>query len=408
MNNRTQFRLMLAIVLGLATIVGSTHQRADTGVCGGSMITLPFTDVPASNVFFCSIAEAFFAGLTNGTTPTTYSPSANVPREQLSAFVSRTLDQSVKRANQRAALDQFWINHGGTTLAKTDLGGNPTLVKSDGADLWVANAGNATVSRVRASDGKLLDTWTGAFGANGVLVAMGKVFITGVISSPNAGRLYEIDPTQPAGVVTTVTASLDVAPVGIAFDGQRIWTANNGEPLGGSVSIVTLDPVTVTNITTGFFHPGGLLFDGANIWVTDWVTDSGGRVLDKLDANGAILQSVPIGNGTNPSFPCFDGMNIWVPNSNANSITVIRAAGGLSGTVLATLTGNGLGFPEQAAFDGERILVTNVFGDSASVWKAADLTPIGTFPVAGGPYGVCSDGVNFWITLRQSGMLARF
>jgi len=30
------------------------------------MITLPFADVPATNVFFCAIAEAYFSGLTNG------------------------------------------------------------------------------------------------------------------------------------------------------------------------------------------------------------------------------------------------------------------------------------------------------------------------------------------------------
>ncbi len=47
---------------------------ADTGTCGGAMVTLPFTDV-AGNIFFCQIAEAYFSGLTNGTTPTTYSPS---------------------------------------------------------------------------------------------------------------------------------------------------------------------------------------------------------------------------------------------------------------------------------------------------------------------------------------------
>lgn len=401
-----------AIVLTAAMVVlvaASIRLNADTGICGGGSITLPFTDVSSSNVFFCSIAEAYFSGLTNGTTPTTYDPSANVPREQMAAFVSRTMDQSVKRAGKRAALDQFWTNQGGNSLALTTVGTNPLLVKSDGADLWVANGGNSTVSRVRASDGKLLETWTGAGGAYAVLIAMGKVFVTGS-SSPSSGRLYQIDPTQPSGPVTTLSMDLPVAPVGIAFDGQRIWTANNGEPGGGSVSIITLNPFTVTTVTADFFHPGGILYDGANIWVTDWVTDEGGRVIQKLDSNGAVLQTVPLAIGTNPGFPAFDGTNIWAPNPNANTLTVARAVAGLSGTVLATLSGNGLNYPEQAAFDGERILVTNAMGSSVSVWKATDLTPIGTFSVggAGNPFGVCSDGVNFWITFPSSGMLARF
>jgi hypothetical protein len=65
--------------------------------------------------------------------------------------------------------------------------------------------------------------------------------------------------------------------------------------------------------------------------------------------------------------------------------------------------------PTQAAFDGERILVTNS-GDFVSLWKATDLTPIGNFtmPTGSTPFGVCSDGINFWITLANSYLLVRF
>jgi hypothetical protein len=71
---------------------------------------------------------------------------------------------------------------------------------------------------------------------------------------------------------------------------------------------------------------------------------------------------------------------------------------------------NGSSLPEQAAFDGQRILVTSGGGDSVSLWKAADLTPIGTFSTgaATSPFGACSDGINFWITLQNPNQLARF
>ena len=106
----------------------------------------------------------------------------------------------------------------------------------------------------------------------------------------------------------------------------------------------------------------------------------------------------------------FDGINIWVPNLNSNSVSVVRATGGLAGTVLATLTGNGLAGPTQAAFDGERILITNAGANSVSLWKASDLSSIGTFSTGTftSPFGVCSDGLNFWITLNAPGHLARF
>jgi hypothetical protein len=226
---------------------------------------------------------------------------------------------------------------------------------------------------------------------------MGRVFVTGYTSP---GKLHRIDPSQVAGAVTTVSSALGANPYGIAFDGSRIWTANQGAP--GSVSIVTPGatlPWSVTTVTTGFTLPTGALYDGANIWVTD--TNS----LLKLDSAGAILQTVTV--GSSPGIPIFDGRNIWVPNGSSNSVSVVRASGG---AVLATLTGNGLNQPFTAAFDGQRVLVTNVSGDSVSLWKAADLSSIGSFATGGStnPFGVCSDGINFWITLVGSNKLARF
>jgi DNA-binding beta-propeller fold protein YncE len=255
--------------------------------------------------------------------------------------------------------------------------------------------------RIRPSDGKLLDTWTGATNANGIVVAMGRIFVTGFT---DPGSLYMIDPTQPAGAVTTLTSSLGTNPNGVAFDGSRIWTANTG-----SVSIVSLNPTSVTTVSTGFNFPVGMLYDGANIWVTDFTV----RSLLKLCSNGSIEQTITVGN--TPFHPVFDGTNIWVPNRGSNSVTVVRVKDAVgnplaSAFVLGTLTGNGLNQPYTAAFDGERILVTNFNGNSVSLWKAADLTPLGSFPTgaSSAPLGVCSDGLNFWITLNGTNKLARF
>lgn len=298
--------------------------------------------------------------------------------------------------SRRAALDQFWTPQNETVLGLTAVGTTPQLVRSDGADLWVANLGGS-VSRVRGSDGKLLETWTGATNAVGVLVAMGRILVTGDTSP---GQLYLIDPSQPAGAVTTVASNLGAESQGITFDGAHVWAVN----FSGGVSIVTpgaSPPWTVTNVTAGFSHPLGAVYDGANVWVTDYVAGS----LLKLDSAGAVLQTVTV--GVDPSFPIFDGTNIWVPNYVSDSVSVVRAS---TGAVMATLTGNGLNRPSVAAFDGQRILVTNSSGNSVSLWKAADLTPLGSFSTGPppGPLGACSDGINFWITLSATNKLARF
>ncbi|HKA35583.1 MAG TPA: S-layer homology domain-containing protein [Thermoanaerobaculia bacterium] len=366
------------------------------GICG------PFTDV-AADAFCPFVLEIFYLGITTGTTATTYDPGANVTRLQMAAFLSRTVDGVLKRGSRRAILDQFWTTQNATVLGITTLGNSPGLLKSDGADIWVADNVDGTVSRVRASDAKLLETWTGAPDAWGVLSAMGRIFISGVNSS-GPGELYRIDPTQPAGAVTTLATNLGNGAAGIAFDGARIWTANSLG--GGSVSIITPGatiPWTVTTVTTGFGETVGAVFDGSNIWVTSRTQNR----LFKLDSSGVILQTVTVGTG--PGYAVFDGTNIWVPNFSENSISVVRASSGL---VLATLTGNGLTGPPLAAFDGQRVLVTSVVGNRVSLWKAADLTPITTVSTGAdtSPWGACSDGIHFWIALDSGppGQLARF
>jgi hypothetical protein len=364
------------------------------GLCG------PFADV-GEGTFCPFVLEIFSLGITTGVNPTTYAPDDAVTRLQMAGFLSRTVDRVLQRGSRRSAARQYWTPQNNTLLGGTTIGGGGLrLVESDGADLWVSTLFD-TVVRVRGSDGRVLETWTGASGSFGVLAALGRVFVSG---SASPGRLHMINPAQPAGAVTTVASTLGNLSSGIAFDGLRIWTANigDGSPGTGSVSLVTPGasiPWTVTTASLGFSKPVGALFDGTNVWVTD---EDLNQAL-KLSSTGAILQSVTV--GTNPAHPVFDGTNIWVPNLSSSSVTVLRGA---SGAVLATLTGNGLNHPNAAAFDGERVLVANLSGDKVSVFKAADVTPIGSFPIAAGQQiGACSDGINFWVAVG-SNPLVRF
>jgi hypothetical protein len=393
-------RVIAIVTLIVAITAISTHLRADTGTCSSQTITVPFTDI-AGSIFFCSIAEAYFSGLTNGSTPTTYSPSQNVTRDQMAAFITRTQDSALRRASRRAALDQ-WTQGAFASGGMTDTDHLPGLVKSDGEDLWVANL-SGTVSQVHGSNGKLLGTWTGADLAAGVAIARGRVFVTG---STSPGKLYRIDPKQAPGAVTVVTSTLGGTPHGITADESFIWIAtfnssvSRFNPANGSVT--TFSPAGL-NLTEG------ILYDGSNIWVTN----VGNGTLKKLDSDGNVMQTIVVDE--QPEFPIFDGTNIWVPNRVSNSVTVVRVKDSQGNPlaqafVLATLTGNGLNLPYCAAFDGQRILVTNFDGDTVSLWKATDLTPLGSFsaPSGSSPFGACSDGINFWVTLSGTDKLARF
>jgi hypothetical protein len=213
---------LILTVLAAITFT-SVRLRADTGSCGGQTVSVPFTDVMGT-AFFCQIAAAYFSGLTNGTTATTYSPTLGVPREQMAAFVTRTLDQGLRRGSRRAALGQWATPSSVPFTGKTSVGVNPIGVEADGADIWVANFVGDTVSQVQASNGRLIGTWTGAVGADQLVIARGRVFVTGRLS-PQA-RLYVIDPQQPPGVVATLTNTLPTGSNSITFDGFNIWVAS--------------------------------------------------------------------------------------------------------------------------------------------------------------------------------------
>src|SRR6185503_4815706 len=230
--NHTQQIKQRALLLVAAVIVlslASSRMRADTGTCNGASITLPFTDVPASNGFFCAIASAYVTGLTNGTSASTYSPSTSVPREQMAAFVTRTLDQSLKRANQRAAAQQWWQPSNVSALRSTpflSIGPNDLRnIAWDGADIWVSNSSGNRVNRVRASDGKVLDSYFEPdFNPYDLVVAAGYVFVTS-LQGTGPGRVYRIDPqkmSSDSGEVTLFENNTGPSPVGITFDGQRL------------------------------------------------------------------------------------------------------------------------------------------------------------------------------------------
>lgn len=363
-----------------------------------SSFGLPFTDLGSETTFCAAIAEAYYTGVTNGTSPTTFSPNANVTRAQVAAFATRTLEASLARGSKRAALQHFWSVGPQTSsgLGITVVGSGPQFPQSDGLDVWVPNNNDGTVTRVRASDGSVLGTWTGATGAWAVLVAMGRIFITGYLDQ---GCIYVIDPTQPPGPVSILASNLGGGTRSIAFDGEKIWTGNFNE---GSLSLVTPIQNNPPNITkvTGFTLPSGLIFDGHRIWVASVATG----MIYRLDPEGAIETSVQVGRG--PELMTFDGANIWVPNSNDASLSVVRSS---DGSVLKTFTGNGLFEPFAAGFDGQRVLVTDPGYGNVSLYRSSTLTEIGFFPT-GMPdvAGVCSDGMDFWVTSGIGNQIKRF
>ena len=112
-----------------------------------------------------------------------------------------------------ALLHWYTANH----TTRFSVGGQPYGLCFDGANIWSANYGSASVSKVRASDGTSLGTF----------------------SLPGTG------------------------PIGVAFDGANIWVA-------GDTYVQVLQPASGTILSQ--FRPAtsttDIAFDGANVWVS--------------------------------------------------------------------------------------------------------------------------------------------
>ncbi len=312
------------------------------------------------------------------------------------------LDDALRRGSRRAALQQFWMPQTVGGLKSIPVG-SPNDITCDGRYLWATVGGR--VAQVDAADGVIVRFWTGAIDARKIIAAAGRIFFTEPLQ--NGGRIYVIDPANPNPPVATVFENnTGISPFGITFDGTYLWTANRGDgptQTGGSLTRVAIDNGVETTFTTGFTVPFDILWDGANLWATDILQQKLKRI---NRATGAVIEDIDV--GAVPTGILFDGTYIWLTSQGSNSILIIRP--GNPSTIIRTLTGNGLDEPYDLAFDGERVMVTCRNGDRVSLFRATDFSPLGftSTGLGSSPEGVCSDGLNFWITRHQGSDIVRY
>jgi len=172
--------------------------------------------------------------------------------------------------------------------------------------------------------GTVICTLEGITSPEQIVIVSGYVFVAS-LQSPGSIYYASIAETTD-GMMSQLTAGLGPNPVGITFDGQNLWTANNGTGPGtGSISrLPQVQGGVVTTFTAGFSQPRGILFDGANLWVTD----AGDTSLKRVDTTtGAVLQTIAL-SGT-VGHPVFDGANLWIPCGA--KVFVVRGVGGWRG-----------------------------------------------------------------------------
>jgi hypothetical protein len=267
------------------------------------------------------------------------------------------------------------------------VGNSPYGVAFDGENIWTANSGSSSVSKVRAGDCTVLGTFP-------VVDPMGVVFDgANIWASSYSGNS-----------VTKLRASdgknLGQFPVGknpfwMAFDGKNLWVANSGD---GTVSVLRAsDGKNLNTVSTGGAIAAA--FDGTYIWVTTYKT-----TVVRLRPDGSNAGTFTVGH--NPLGIAFDGGNMWIANNNDNTVTKLRARDG------ATLgTFHTQGAPYGVLFDGSTIWVSLPDTGGLNELRPSDGTLLGFFspPTTGlySPTGVAFDGSSVWTANSQGDILSK-
>jgi outer membrane lipoprotein-sorting protein len=250
------------------------------------------------------------------------------------------------------------------SAATFPVGNSPSGMAFDGANIWVADTGSNTVTKLRASDGTNLGAFLVGASPYGVAFDGANIWVTSGFSN-TVTKLRASD----GACAGTCTFGVGVIPYGVAFDGADVWVTNT---FGDSVTkLRASDGACVGSCTFSVgVSPHGVAFDGSNIWVTN----AGSNTLTKLRASdGANLGTLPVGAA--PSGVAFDGANIWVSNSSSNTVTKLLASDGACVGTCTFSVGSG---PNGVAFDGASIWVANSSSNTVTKLRASDGACVGT------------------------------
>jgi parallel beta-helix repeat protein/surface protein len=265
---------------------------------------------------------------------------------------------------------QFYIDALTQMINYPGVGVAPYGIAFDGVNMWTANSGENSVTKITPN------------GATTTYIGTGSPFYSIAFDGTNMWTADvqndSVTKVAPDGSMTTYPGT-GSGPHSIAFDGVNMWTANVNED---SVSKITPDGVITTYYGIGL-NKIGIAFDGTNMWTSN----IGDNSVTKVAPDGSM--TTYFGNGVDSERIAFDGTNMWTSNAADNSVTKITPNG-----TMTIYIGTGA-TPYGIVFDGTNMWTANL-GDN-SVTKVRPDGTMTTYPGTGAnPYAIAFDGTNMW------------
>jgi hypothetical protein len=258
------------------------------------------------------------------------------------------------------------------TMTNYSVPGNPESIAFDGTNMWTANYGGGSVSKITASG--TVTTYGGLGGSPSGVAFDG----TNIWVSNYGGNSV----SKITSVGATSTFAVSGGPNDIAYDGAgHMWTVNYG---GNSMSEISSTGTVMHTYSIGA-NPYGIAFDGTNMWATN-MTDS---TVSKVTPTGT---TTTYSVGWNPARIAFDGTNMWTANDIGSSVTKITPTG-------TTTEYSVSGYPYGIAFDSNGYMWTANYGGN-SVSKISSTGTVLSYDGTGylsNPHSIAFDGANMWV-----------
>jgi len=174
----------------------------------------------------------------------------------------------------------------------------------------------------------------------------------------------------------------------VMFDGQFIWAAVEG-PNGGLLEKLSPSGGIISTTTVGI-DPVEMLFDGSNIWVTNYDSSS----LSVVNQSGEVVKTLVLPRGSDPEGILYDGKYIWTANNGIGANTVSKFDDATMTFIATYPVGNG---PDGLAFDGTYVWVTNSYSDNVMKLDRETGAILRTYPTGTYPLSIVFDGKNMWV-----------
>jgi YVTN family beta-propeller protein len=277
-------------------------------------------------------------------------------------------------------------------VATVPIGLQPADVAADGDSIWVANAGDDSVTEVDAGTNAAVGTTSPGVGVAGLAAGAGAVWV----GSSRGSEVVRMDPV--VGSIRSIRIApgpgefslSEVSPLTVGYG--SVWAVETGG------AIAQLDPdrrQVVDKISVGN-SPGSIATGADAVWVTDEADNTITRI-DPRSAN-AVTATAPVGQ--DPSGLAVGEDAVWVANTEDD--TVARIDPETAGVVETIPVGRR---PTGIATGEGAVWVANSLGGTVSRIDPETNRVVATIDVGEAPQEVTVTDDRVWVSVDAEAAL---